>query len=96
MRLMDVEYGFIKDDLPWGFYKGKKQPDNRLFLDAVIYIARTGCGQRQLPVEYGKWYSVWRRFRRWCIMGIWNKIFDKLKSKNEETIAIDSTCVKVN
>jgi hypothetical protein len=44
MRLMDVEYGFIKDDLPWGFYKGKKQPDNRLFLDAVIYIARTGCG----------------------------------------------------
>lgn len=96
MRLTDREYDLIRDLLPNGSFKGRNKPDNRLFLDGVLYIAKTGCGWRQLPMEYGKWYSVWKRFRRWSIMGIWDKIFDKLKSKNEETIAIDSTCVKVH
>ena len=70
--------------------------DNRFFVDAVLYIAKTGCGWRQLPMEYGKWKSVWQRFDRWSKNGIWEKVFDKLKSKNEETVAIDSTSVRVH
>ena len=95
-KLTDVEYSLIKDMLPVGKLRDKTMPDNRLFVDAVLYIAKTGCGWRQLPPEYGKWNSVWRRFNRFSESNIWEKVFDKLKSKNEEIVAIDSTSVRVH
>ena len=95
-KLTDVEYSLIKDMLPVGKLRDKTMPDNRLFLDAVLYVAKTGCGWRQLPLEYGKWNSVWRRFNRFAEGNIWEKVFDKLKSKNEETVAMDSTSVRVH
>lgn len=67
-----------------------------LFIEAVLYVAKVGCGWRQLPMKYGKWKSTWQRFDRWSKKGIWNKVFDRLKSKNEDAIAIDSTSIKVH
>jgi len=96
MLITDTEYEQIKDILPCGFYKGKKRPDNRLFIEAVLYIAKTGSGWRQLPISYGKWNSIWRRFNRLSESGVMDKIFETLKSKQEETIAIDSTSIKVH
>lgn len=61
-----------------------------------MYIAKTGCGWRQLPAEYGKWYSVWQRFKRWSVKGIWDKVFETLRSKDEEIVSIGSTSVKVH
>ena len=58
MKLTDTEYELIKNLLPIGKLRNKTLPNNRLFIDAVLYIAKTGCGWRQLPFEYGKWYSV--------------------------------------
>ena len=95
-KLTDVEYDLVKDLLPCGSFKGGNRPNNRLFIDAVLYVAKTGCGWRQLPPEYGKWNSVWRRFNRFSESNIWEKVFDKLKSKNEEIVAIDSTSVRVH
>ena len=95
-KLTDVEYSLIKDMLPVGKLRDKTMPDNRLFLDAVLYVAKTGCGWRQLPMEYGKWNSVWRRFNRFAEGNIWEKVFDSLKSENEETVAIDSSSVRVH
>ena len=40
--------------------------------------------------------SVWKRFRRWSRSGIWEKVFDKLKSKDEEIVTIDSSSVRVH
>ena len=88
--------GYARGLLPYGYSKGKKRPDNRLFIEAVLYIAKTGSGWRQLPVKYGKWNSVWRRFNRLSESGIMDKIFDELKSSSQETIAIDSTSIKVH
>ena len=95
-KLTDVEYDLVKDLLPCGSFKGGNRPNNRLFIDAVLYVAKTGCGWRQLPPEYGKWNSVWRRFNRFSESNIWEKVFDKLKSKNEEIVAIDSTSIRVH
>jgi transposase len=80
-KLTDVEYDLVKDLLPYGSFKGGNRPNNRLFIDAVLYVAKTGCGWRQLPLEYGKWNSVWRRFNRFSESNICEKVFDKLKSK---------------
>ena len=49
MKLTDVEYDLVKDLLPCGSFKGGNRPNNRLFIDAVLYVAKTGCGWRQLP-----------------------------------------------
>lgn len=94
--ITDEEYELIKDELPCGYYKGKNRPDNKLFMKAILYIAKTGSGWRQLPAEYGKWNSVWRRFNRLSESGVFDKIFEKLKSKSEEVVAIDSTSIKVH
>ena len=85
MKLTDVEYDLIKDRvLGREVWKCGRLRDSSLFVGAVLYIAKTGCGWRQLPKEYGKWKSVWQRF------------FDDLKSKNEEIVAIDSTSARVH
>ena len=41
-----------------------KQTD-RDFIEAVLYLARTGCPWRDLPERFGNWGAVYQRFRRW-------------------------------
>ena len=48
--------------------------DNRLFMNAVLWILRTGAPWRDLPREFGKWGSVHQRFRRWRDSGVWERI----------------------
>jgi transposase len=86
-----------------GFLPGRKeQPgvtarDNRLFINAVIWIARTGAPWRDLPDRFGKWNSVWRRFRRWGQTGVWKKVFRKLSLDADlEEMMLDSTVVRVH
>src|ERR1039457_6156800 len=50
---------------------GQTGGDGRLFVEAVLWIARTGFPWRDLPDEFGHWNSVFKRFRRWCHGG-WN------------------------
>ena len=48
---------------------GRSARDNREFLGAVLWIARTGASWRDLPDEFGLWNSVFQRFRRWARKG---------------------------
>jgi putative transposase len=52
--------------------------DNRLFLDAVLWIARTGSPWRDLPPEFGKWYTAYTRFRRWTKNNVWPSVLATL------------------
>lgn len=75
-----------------------KQSD-RMFLEAVLYVARTGIPWRDLPEEFGHWDAVYNRFRRWEKRRVWQQLWQNLQS-DEFTVAkhifIDSTIVRAH
>ena len=71
--------------------------DNRLFVEAVLWIARTGSPWRDLPPLFGKWNSVFVRFNRWSEGGVWRRIFAALSDDPDfEYLIIDSTIVRAH
>lgn len=76
---------------------GRSGFDNRMFVEAVLYSARTGLPWRDLPEEFGQWNSVYRRFCRWSDKGIWELLFVELAKKGDfKEVSIDSTAVRVH
>ena len=55
---------------------GRTGGDNRLFLEAVLWIARTGSPWRDLPPTFGNWNTVFKRYRDWVQAGVFRRIFD--------------------
>ena len=77
--------------------KGRHGEDNRLFVDAVLWIARAGAPWRDLPPAFGNWNSVFQRFRRWAKKGAWERIFHALvENPDFEYLIIDSTIVRAH
>lgn len=77
--------------------RGRTAKNNREFLEAVLWIARTGSPWRDLPDEFGRWNSVFRRFRRWAKKGVFEKIFKVLSSDADfEYVLIDGTIVRLH
>jgi transposase len=59
--------------------RGRSGADNRLFVEAVLWIVRTGCPWRDLPEEFGKWNTVFKRFRDWVKADVFQKLFDGVR-----------------
>lgn len=77
--------------------KGRHGADNRLFVDAVLWIARTGSPWRDLPLEFGNWNSNFQRFRRWARNGVWENLLKALAEDPDlEYLLIDATVVRAH
>ena len=70
--------------------------DNRLFVDAGLWIARTGAAWRYLPARFGPWNSAWRRFGRWARAGVWSRVFDAPQDPDLEWLILDSTVIRAH
>ena len=57
---------------------GRNGNDNRMSLEGMIWICRTGAPWRDLPEVFCRWDSVYRRFRRWFAAGVFDSIFDEI------------------
>lgn len=71
--------------------------DNRLFIEAVLWICRTGAPWRDLPKELGNWHTIYTRYSRWAKKGYWERIFNELsKDGDMEYLMVDGSIARVH
>ncbi len=77
--------------------KGRSGQDNRLFIEAVLWIVRTSSPWRDLPAELGNWHTTYTRFKRWGETGVWQSIVEAVShDRDMELLMIDSTIVRAH
>lgn len=92
-----------------GRTRGSSGRDNRMFVEAVLWIVRTGSPWRDLPDVFGAWNSAFRRFSRWSRKGIWWRIFEAMadgepanatgsreRANDFEYLIVDSTIIRAH
>ena len=75
---------------------GQLAKDNRLFLDAVLWIVRTGAPWRDLPGRFEDWNSTFVRFNRWAKKGVWLRVFEALQDPDLEWVMLDATIIRAH
>jgi transposase len=96
--LRDDQWERLKGFVPGGT-KGKRGPrtNNRRFLDALLWMARSGSRWRDLPERFGNYHSVKRRYYRWIKMGVLDAVLAALAREADlEWLMIDSTTVRAH
>lgn len=77
--------------------RGVTAKDNRRFVEAVLWIMRTGSPWRDLPAELGHWHRTFVRFSRWREKGVWEHVATALRGDADlEQLFIDSTIVRAH
>jgi transposase len=76
---------------------GRSGTDNRRFVEAVLWIARTGSPWRDLPPLFGRWNSIFKRYRDWVQADVFKRLFDAVSDEPDmEYAMVDATIVKVH
>ena len=75
MNITKAQYARIEKYFP--VQRGNVKIDNYTFINAILYIAENGCKWRALPEKYGKWNSIYQRFKETLINVSLAKIFKK-------------------
>lgn len=94
MTLTDEEWSKIEPFLPKKRSKGfpgRPRCDDRMIIEGILWVHRTGAPWRDLPVEFGPWRTVYSRFSRWTKTGIWKHIWLSLKKTKRTGSRILST-----
>lgn len=99
MKISKKQFKKIEKYFP--IQRGNVKISNYNFINAILYVAENGCKWRALPRKYGKWNSVYKRFRRLVEKGIMQQIFEALQQEQiisikVEVLALDSTSCKVH
>ena len=99
VRLQDDQWAKIRDFLSKDphTYVGKDEDVCRRFVEAVLWMSRSGAQWRLLPAEYGRWNTVYKRFARWCEQGVWERMLHHFADDPDmENGLIDSTIVRAH
>ena len=79
--LTDEQWQVIRPLLPKPAPRGRPRIDRREILNAILYLIRTGCQWRQLPLDFPKWKTVYTVFWRWRRAGVWQQIHAALRGR---------------
>lgn len=75
----------------------KNEAKTRLFIEAIVWLVRTGAQWREIPERYGKWNSIAQRYRRWCQRDIWEKMLAHFAADPDmEWLLLDSTIIRAH
>jgi transposase len=88
-ELSDQQYALIADLLPVNGKRGGQWKVHRTVLNGIFWILHTGAQWRELPERYGKWKTVYDRFRRWQRDGTIGRILERLQMRLDEQGRID-------
>jgi transposase len=95
--LNDEQWARLQPLLPTRPQGRKSTRGDRLFLDAVVFHAKTGIPWRDLPERFGNWKTVYNRFRNWSEKDCWAQIFRELQIDIDETASIaDGSVVRAH
>ena len=80
---------------------GNVRISNIVFINAALHVPENGCKWCALPEHFGKWYTVYARFRRWSRSGVLERLFAALRKQeavgeDADCFGLDSTSVKVH
>lgn len=94
--LTDSQFEAVRPFLP----KETKPPKigHRLALEAMLHMLVNGCTWRGMPERYGKWHTVYVRFRRWADAGVLDRAFLALRDAGgpDAVAMLDSTAVRAH
>jgi len=84
LKLRDDQWERIQHLLPGkSSDRGRSGHDNRLFVEAILWLSHSGAPWRDLPAEFGNWNSVYQRFARWQKRGVWSGVFEELAKESD-------------
>jgi len=95
--LSEAEWWLLKDLLPAERGRNSRPAhDNRTIVNGILWRLRTGAPWRDVPEKYGKWITVYQRFRRWSQAGVWEAVASRLARAMADNSrhSIDSTTVR--
>src|SRR3712207_4344633 len=81
--LTDEEWEMVEPLIPQRPPAGRTYNDHRTVLGGILWVARTGSSWREMPEEFGKWETAYRRYELWLEQGLWQRI---LKALGEESL----------
>ena len=85
--LSDEEWAVIAPLLPPQM-RGAKRGDDRKVLNGIFYILRTGAPWRDLPERYGPRTTIYNRYIRWTLKGVWKGVFDALAKEVKDSLIV--------
>ena len=95
--LTEAQWARLRPLLPQQKTGPRALRGDRLFIEAVIFRAKTGLQWRDLPERFGPWKSVYNRFSNWARKGHWATIFRELQLEVDETGSIvDGSVVRAH
>ena len=97
-ELTDEQWARVEPFVPGG-RKGRRGPrsNNRCFVNALIWMARSGGRWRDLPDRYGNYQTVKRRYYRWIDNGVLDRLFEALAAEADlDWVSVDSTSIRAH
>ena len=89
-ELTDAEWALLVPLLPPEKPKtGRPSKGHRQIVDGILWRLGTGAPWRDLPERYGPWQSVYTRFRRWRLAGVWDRVFAALQRREDAAGRVD-------
>lgn len=97
-EISDFDWERINNHLPPENHgKGRPSKANRIMLNGMLWIAKTGAPWRDLPERFGPWSTVYTKFNKWSKVGAFQELFQALTQEADlQDVSIDSTSCKAH